>query len=112
MKTKILTSKCIFCGKTVESDETLCNNCIAAVKGRFEDSGTTTDTNRGGSIREGYIRLFEAVRMQAIEDKKLNDFETYWIKSAQWKPLWEAVEESFLQRREIANGVETYLGSL
>ena len=101
-------AECELCGKKfVEEDGRkfgdflLCPSCARYID-RLDNS--TAENNReGGSVTLAYIDLFTAIRQQAIEDNKLDDFESYWIKPPKWKALWNALQDEEKKSHETQN---------
>ena len=60
--------------------------------------------NGGYTKLEAHLRLLAAVREKAMLDRKLADFESYWIRSFKWSVVWEVLQEK-IQKTNLLDGV-------
>jgi len=68
----------------------LCPKCRIVLKERYDVA--FAERNGGYTQLASYLRLVKAVRLQAEVDKKIDDFESYWIASPKWRTLWDLVK--------------------
>lgn len=94
------TIECLLCRNEFEIGEgrevmyamqsLLCIDCRIVLKERW--NVPFAKLNGGYTKLAAYLNLVKAVRLQAETDKKLDDFESYWIESPKWHALWDLVK--------------------
>ena len=79
-------TQCLFCGTllgkvSVAKNIFICEDCRRTLREKFEYN---TPSNRviSSTVGEAYLNLLEAVRRQAQEDQKEEDWVEYWIKES------------------------------
>lgn len=100
-------TQCLFCaaplGKvSVAKKIFICEDCRRTLREKFEYN---TPSNRviSPTVGEAYLNLLEAVRRQAQEDQKEDDWVEYWIKES---GLAQAFEET-AERIGVVHGVHS-----
>ncbi len=80
---------CILCGSKQQEGEwffqDLCSKCSNVVH------DPPYSPSKHPSIREGYIKLFIAIRKKAEEEKALGEFEDYWLYSPEMSTVWKVL---------------------
>lgn len=64
--------------------------------------------NGGYTKLEAHLRLLSAVRETAVLDKKLDDFELYWIRSLKWSAVWDTLRDKMQKTNQLDDVVNSF----
>jgi len=92
--------RCLTCYERKEHSEFLRNSpiCRSCVKVLEERYAVEYCPPQKVSRREAMLSLIGAVRKQAESDKKINDFEGYWVRSDSLKAILLLIRDGIFQK--------------
>ncbi len=82
--------RCIICGKQKTNSHfshntPVCNECIDTLETVYNVPYAPPERI---STNEAYVRLFLAIKQQAVADDQISDWEAYWMKEPKWRLVW------------------------
>jgi hypothetical protein len=93
--------KCVICEgllneKFFTGGSFVCDTCAHRLQSREEIKYSEQDRH---TVFQAYVNLLLAIREQAIDDGKYEDWEAYWLDTNPWPFIWKEIYGNY--KRDI-----------